>query len=388
MELEQKGLSGERGVGTYYWNDSLCYVVYVPVPSVQWVLLAGMCQEEINVMIQSLLFSSITNGPVLSIIIIIFLLLTSLIIFWILSSMKESVKINEKLNIIANYDPLTGVMNRNSYDTAAETLSTEKNHSLACIYIDVNGLYEINNHLGHQAGDKMLKIVTDMLGHIFSQDNIYRIGGDEFVVFCKNLSRQEVVNKISTVRQDLRVQGYEISIGIEWQNENYNINTVVKKAEEAMRKDKQRYYQENGKERQIRALDEELEQMVLEKQDADTFLSVLAPEFKGVYFVDLGLDTIRHLYIPSYFEEMLKECNDVFSKALYLYNHQVVISKYQEQFEKFCDYHYIEMQLNNSASLEFTYQKIDGSWLKLRILKFKTYTNTCRETLWIFSNID
>lgn len=272
MELEQKGLSGERGVGTYYWKDSLCYVVYIPVPSVQWVLLAGMRQEEINVMIQSLLVSSITNTPVLSIIIIIFLLITSLIIFWILSSMKESVKINEKLNIAANYDPLTGVMNRNSYNTAADTLSTEKSHSLACIYIDVNGLHEINNHLGHQAGDKMLKIVADVLGHMFSQDNIYRIGGDEFVVFCKNLSRQEAVDKMSTVRQDLRVQGYEISIGIEWQDENYNINTVVKKAEEAMRKDKQRYYQENGKERQIRALDEELEQMVLEKQDADTFL--------------------------------------------------------------------------------------------------------------------
>lgn len=388
IELEQKGLNGESGVGTYYWEDNLCYVVYAPIPSVQWVLLAGLRQNEINAMTQSVLYTSIAKGPVLSISIIIFFLLIVIIIFWTISSMKKSAEINEKLNIIANYDPLTGIMNRNGYHTALDALSNGKYLSLACIYIDANGLHEINNHLGHQAGDKMLKTLADILLHVFSKCDVYRIGGDEFVVLCKNQDKYKILHQIEIAKQSLKKQGYEISVGIEWRNEDMNIKAIVNLAEEAMQQDKKRYYRENGKERQLRVLDQELEQMVLEKQDADTFLSVLAPEFKGVYFVDLGVDTIRHLYIPSYFEEMLKETGDIFSKALLLYTQRIVKPEYHQQLEKFCDYNYVETQLNKNANLEFTYQKTNGDWLKLRILKFKTYTPQCRETLWIFSSID
>lgn len=388
MELEQKGLDGESGVGTYYWKDSLCYVVYAPIPSTQWVLLAGLRQEEIDMMIESVLYTSITKGPVLGILVMLFLSVTALIIFWILSSIKRTAQINEKLNLIANYDALTGTMNRNSYHTRLNTLSNEKYHSLACIYSDVNGLHEINNRLGHQAGDQMLKSVSDALHRSFSHSDIYRIGGDEFVVVCQNLNRQEVYEKIRSSQQRLKMQGYEISVGIEWRDKDFDVKTMVAMAEEAMQRDKKRYYQENGSERQMRILDQKLEQMVLEKQDADAFLSVLATEFKGVYFVDLDMDTIRHLYIPPYFEEMLKEADHVFSKALHLYIHRVVVSEQRRQFEKFVDYSYVETQLNSDTMMELTYQKTDGSWLKLRIFKFKAYAKLRRETLWVFSNVE
>lgn len=387
MELEQKGLAGETGVGTYYWEGSLCYVVYAPIPSTQWVLLAGLRQEEIDTMTQSVLYSTITKGPTLVIMIVLFLSLMALIIFWILSSMKETAEINEQLDIIAHYDALTGAMNRNSYHDRLDMLANEEYRSLACIYIDVNGLHEINNFLGHQAGDQMLKTVFDVLHDIFPQHDIYRIGGDEFVVFCPNLDEQEVYNRMKIARQELKIHGYEISVGIEWCDHDIKAKTMVNLAEEKMQKDKRQYYQKNGRERQIRVLDQKLEQMVSEKQDADALLAILAPEFKGVYFINLVSDTMRHLFIPPYFEEMLKEVDNKFSKALYLYIHRMVVSQYRSQFEKFCDFSYLEQQLNNNAALEFTYQKIDGSWLKLRILKFTADTNQGQETLWIFSDV-
>lgn len=388
MELESRGLVGETGVGTYYWENSLCYVVYNPVPSVGWVLLAGLREEEINSMTQSVLYASLTKGPALRISILVFFLLTAVIIFWIVSSMKKSAEMNERLNVLASYDSLTGVQNRNSYHTALERLAEERYRSLACVYIDANGLHEINNHLGHQAGDKMLETVADALRQMFSKTDIFRIGGDEFVVFGRNLDRQEIAHRMELVKQELKRKSYEISVGIEWRETEMDIKTMVNAAEAAMQQDKQQYYQENGKERQMRILDQKLERMVLEKQDADAFLSVLAPEFKGVYFVDLGLDTIRHLYIPPYFEKMLREADDIFSKALFLYKDRIVLPEYRQQFEKFCDYSYVEVQLNNSVMLEFIYQNKDEDWLKLRILKFKTYTDQSRETLWIFSNLD
>ena len=387
MELEANGLAGETGVGTYEWEGSLCYVAYAPIPSVQWVLLAGLRQEEIDAMTRSVLYSSITEGPALGIMIAIFLVLTGLIIFWILSSMKKTAELNEQLNMIANYDSLTGTMNRNSYHTKLDVLTGGEYDSLACIYIDVNGLHEINNHLGHQAGDQMLKTVARVLQCTFPQSDIFRIGGDEFVIFCENFDAQNVYERMKAAQQDLSTQHYEISIGIEWRDKNIEIKTMVNLAEAAMQENKKQYYKGNGKERQVRALDQKLEQLVSEKEDADAFLSILAPEFKGVYFVDLGLDTIRHLFIPAYFEGLLKEANHVFSKALLLYIYRFVVPQYHQRFEKYCDYSYVEAQLKDHATMEYTYQKTDGTWMKLRILKFRTYTEQHRETLWIFSNV-
>lgn len=388
MELEQRGLDGETGVGTYYWDDGLCYLFYTPIPSVNWVMLAGVREEELVMLTHSALYASITKSPVFSACVTVFLLLTGLIVYWIVSSFRKTAEINKSLNVIANFDPLTGTLNRNSFHKAMDALSSGEYRSIACIYIDANGLHEINNHLGHQAGDNMLKAVVKVLHDVFSAESVYRIGGDEFVVFCQDQTEREVYHKTELAREEIKKQGYEISIGVEWRDSGINIKGMVNIAEESMKLDKQRYYRENGKERQIRALDEKLEQMVMEKQDADAFLSILAPEFKGVYFVDLGNDTIRHLYIPSYFEEMLDEAGDVFSKALELYAERVVMPEYRQEFKAFCNFGYIEKQLNTDATPEYIYQKTDNSWLKLRVLKFKTYTGQCKETLWIFSGVD
>lgn len=388
MELEQKGLNGQKGIGTYTWDDSLCYLAYAPIPSVGWVLLTGIREAEIANLTQSTLYSSFANRSIFTIFIIVFFLLTSIIIFWIISSMKKNDEINKKLSIIANYDSLTGAQNRNSFHTAIDTLSHTKYHSLACIYIDVNGLHEVNNHLGHQAGDKMLKTVVDVLQHVFSMSQVFRIGGDEFVLFCENQDKKSIYDKADIAKVSLHEQGYEISVGIKWENKRQNVQNIVNSAEEAMQQDKQQFYLNNGHTRQLRSLNQKLEKMVLEKQDADTFLSVLAPEFKGVYFVNLGTDAIRHLYIPLYFQDILNETGNIFSKSLTLYIQRYVIPKYQDSFIKFSNYENLEKQFINKPTLEFDYQKNDGTWLKLKILKFKTYTKENRETLWIFSNID
>lgn len=388
LALENKGLAGESGIGTYEWEGSLCYVVYEPIPSTGWVLLAGLRREEIVSMMRSVLYSSLIKGPVPIVCVTVFLFLTAIIIYWIIRSMKKSAEINERLKIIANYDSLTGIMNRNSYHDAVDKLKFGKCRTLGCVYVDVNGLHEINNHLGHHAGDKMLITVADVLRGTFTKSDIYRIGGDEFVVICRNKGEQDICDRAVLARQKLKEQGYEISVGIGWMDLQPDISVIVNQAEEAMQQDKKRYYQDNGKERQLRLLNREVEQMMLEKQDADTFLSVLAPEFKGVYFVDMSRNTIRHLFIPSYFEEILREAGDIFSEALLLYARRIVSLKYREQFIKFCDYSSLRMQLSGNAAPEFIYEKTDGTWIRLRILKFKNYTDKSRETLWIFEDAE
>lgn len=385
-KLEEKGLSGEKGVGTYKWDDSLCYVAYAPIPSVNWVLLAGLRQEEINIMTQSVFYSSISEGPILAVGIVVFLVLTILILYWIITSLKKNAEINEKLNIMASYDALTNLLNRNSFNERVEKLLEFPDHSLGCVYIDVNGLHEINNHLGHQAGDEMLITVANEMNKLFTKNDIYRIGGDEFIIFCQDQEKQKIEDKIKILKDFLRQKHYEISAGVAWNNKGIDVNKLVYRAEEAMQKDKQRYYEVNGKERQMRELDRNFKQLITEKQDADTFLSFLSTEFKGVYFVDLGTDRIRHLYIPQYFEEILKETDEIFSKALIIYGDRFVKKEYRNGFKDFCDFKNIIEQLNKDMIIKFTYQKVDNVTVELQILKFKTYSKQCSETLWIFSN--
>lgn len=388
IEFEKKGLNGESGMGTYFWNHSLCYVAYQPIPSVNWVLLEGLREEDITSMTQTALFASLSKGPVLVICLFLIFLLAALIVYWIISSMKKFADMNEKLRVMASYDALTGLKNRNSYYAYIDQLFIEDSCPHSCIYIDANGLHELNNHLGHQAGDQMLKAVADALCCGFPKDEIYRIGGDEFVVLSRRQSRQEIESLAEQARQSLRSQGYEVSMGIAHREHDCDITSVINKAEEAMAQDKQRYYEENGGSRQVRALDRKLEKLIVEKQDADAFLSILAPEFKGVYFVNLNNDTVRHLYIPPYFEEYLRECENQFSRAILLYARKAVKSEYFYYFDELCDYAQLEKRMDDNEMPEFIYQKLNGEWLKVRVLKFKDYTRDQRETLWIFANTD
>ena len=83
-----------------------------------------------------------------------------------------------------NYDALTGLYNRSRYERDIQAAREAGYKQLCCIYIDAVGLHEINNHLGHQAGDDMLRGIADGIRAVFPDSCGYRIGGDEFVVLC------------------------------------------------------------------------------------------------------------------------------------------------------------------------------------------------------------
>lgn len=386
LDLEQKGLDGETGIGTYYWEDGLCYLAYEPIPSVNWVLLSGIREEELSAMIKEIIFYSIGNGPVLKLSLILVILLFGLIFYWIFSSKKKDANINDKLKKIANYDTITGLMNRHCYHNDLKLFSDNQYESFTIIYIDVNGLHEINNHLGHQAGDQMLIAVAEALKQMFSDDYLYRIGGDEFVVICLNKKKEDMDTKIVELRTILQAQNYEISIGVAYQENEENFSSVEKRAEKNMQVDKQHYYERNNKDRRMRGINKQLEKMISDKQDADTFLSVIAPEFSGVYFVNLSEDSIRHLFIPDYFEECLEEADDKFSKALLIYARKFVKPEYYDYFVEICNYKKLKERLNNPP--EYIFQKKSGEWLKMKVLKFREYTEENQDTLWIFSKID
>lgn len=295
--------------------------------------------------------------------------------------------INGMLREEAHVDALTGLKNRTSYNKVIRAFDETTASSLACIYIDANGLHEINNYLGHQAGDEMLIAVADILKEHFKPEEIFRIGGDEFVVLQKGIDCKAIIQKIETIREEAEKRGYSLSLGYEWRDTNLDLWEMIQAAETAMKENKDKYYIAMGKQRQTRELNTKMERIISEKKDADHFLNVLTPAFKGVYYVNLETDTSRHLFIPEYFKEMLEETCNQYSKAIMLYAHRMVKEEYHSLFETFTDYEHLNKLLEENSIPGFIFERKDGIRLKLQVLTFSHHSDGYREVLWIFSEL-
>ena len=156
----------------------------------------------------------------------------------------DNIKVNNfllenKLQKLGITDILTQTRNRNAFELDIKHIADQCQKSLTFIYIDVNGLHEINNELGHQAGDDMLKYVANQLNDIFYMEPIYRIGGDEFVVFVAEVA---ILQKLHQLNKHILSAHYHIAIGYSFMDEDIDINQMIKIAEKKMYKDKKHYY--------------------------------------------------------------------------------------------------------------------------------------------------
>ena len=282
-------------------------------------------------------------------------------------------------------DALTNLYNRLKFNEDIDNLKNSSAPLFTCLYIDVNGLHEVNNLLGHQKGDDMLCCVADTLVKYFPDESVYRIGGDEFLVMSQKLSKREVALAVEKVRFDLLEDNYAISVGIETGACGENVEKIVEAAELAMRNDKATYYKNKGDRRRKRQMNEELEQMLVEKHDNEQFLNIIANQFPGVYFVDLASDTARHIYTPEFFSEFLEETDSCFSAAIRLYVERYVKYEYHDRFDDILDYDKLDKDLSESEAVQFTYQKTNGVFINVRILKVGSRQNAKPETIWIFS---
>ncbi len=148
-----------------------------------------------------------------------------------------------KIQDISRSDQLTDVYNRNAYELDLYSVTERCKHSLACVYIDVNGLHEINNVEGHTSGDAMLKFIAKQIKDVFDSGRVYRTGGDEFVVFIPDMGRAETGFKVAELTGEIEKEGYHIAVGYETAGcRHLLIDSLVKAAEMRMFADKDRFY--------------------------------------------------------------------------------------------------------------------------------------------------
>lgn len=285
-------------------------------------------------------------------------------------------------------DPLTGLLNRRRFERDLEWWGRNRPETLTCVYIDVVGLHEINNHLGHKAGDGMLCAVAGAMQRMFPLADTYRIGGDEFVVLWADHTGEQGAEAAARIKALLRESNYEISVGVHQIEPDENLEDGVDRAENAMRRDKEAYYRETGNLDQMRVLNEKLERILVEKRDMDMFLRAIAPRYIGVYAVDNDTGRMRSIVIPDRFRRIVKEAKGLFIPALAQYAEEVVADAWRGSFDPLLDLPGVIRRVEREGTVCATFRRRDGAWIRLQVMRYLPDEDEGGGTLWIFSAAD
>lgn len=111
---------------------------------------------------------------------------------------------NQKLAHLASHDPLTGLKNRLNLESDLEKLLKHyyKNHvPYAVAMLDIDWFKAINDNYGHDVGDFVLcEIAKILIENIREEDNVYRAGGEEFVMLFNRITQEEAINRVNKIR--------------------------------------------------------------------------------------------------------------------------------------------------------------------------------------------
>jgi diguanylate cyclase (GGDEF)-like protein/PAS domain S-box-containing protein len=119
----------------------------------------------------------------------------------IVQDVTEQVEYENRLETLANYDPLTGLANRGSLQTHLQNaINQAKRHKtqIGLLMFDLDRFKDINDSYGHNAGDELLQVVSQRFSsRLRDGDIISRLGGDEFAVVLEHLSRPEDAGRLA-----------------------------------------------------------------------------------------------------------------------------------------------------------------------------------------------
>ena len=164
----------------------------------------------------------------------------NLILSSILQNMFKNKKIIEELKKEKYIDSFLKVYNRRAYD---ELLLSEKKHyeKIGVLFVDANALGIINNMYGYEKGDELLMVVSQSLKSSFRMTDIYRIGGDEFVVICPDIDKTQFERKMDLSKQIIESTEFTASFGIVYKNETDDLQSVVEEASYKMKEAKEQF---------------------------------------------------------------------------------------------------------------------------------------------------
>ena len=159
----------------------------------------------------------------------------------------------DMLHRLSYHDLLTNALNRNAFMDVLSQFRPGQYASAGIIYIDINGMKEINDFYGHHQGDKILITTVAKVFNLFKPDELFRIGGDEFVIITYDLTGTDFYEKFNLLRNifcEKTNLPFSIATGSCWVKSPSDLNSLLQQADSAMYTDKKKFYY--GKEKTSR----------------------------------------------------------------------------------------------------------------------------------------
>lgn len=145
------------------------------------------------------------------------------------------------LEQISLRDQMTGAMNRYALNSYLARAHLERDMGL--IYCDLIGLKRVNDRFGHASGDRTIIQAYQVLGGMFPVDQIFRMGGDEFLVVREGVGREKFQESVEQLKAAAVSSRCWLSIGSAWcQAGGKSFNDLMNEADENMYENKRTYY--------------------------------------------------------------------------------------------------------------------------------------------------
>ncbi len=236
-----------------------------------------------------------------------------------LQDISERRKKDEELRYVAYHDTLTGLPNRKSFymrmdDLLHHSSRRDSDRAWALMLIDLDKFKQVNDTLGHDTGDQLLKGVADRLKScIRESDHLFRLGGDEFTIILTQLNRDIDVTRVArkvldAIGRPFRCNGNEIftstSIGISiFPNDGWDAAGLLKNADMAMYSAKEsggRGFQFFTKEMNQKALHRmKMESSLRKALERDELLLYYQPLVNGSHRI-VGMEALLRWRHPEY----------------------------------------------------------------------------------------
>lgn len=169
---------------------------------------------------------------------------------FLVSSIKRR-NLVRQLQEMSYHDQLTKLGNRFAYEEYVDKLDPAK--SIGVMYADITGLKKVNDEQGHRAGDQLIRSAAASLTDTFPKETLFRIGGDELIAVCPDVSEDEFDRLVELLRENTRKHAVVLAIGASWQEHTPDdLDHLLTEAERGMYDDKSAYYQKMGLERRKR----------------------------------------------------------------------------------------------------------------------------------------
>lgn len=161
----------------------------------------------------------------------------------------EKRRLIEALRQAGCMDMLTGLKNRNEYMRRYNELKEKKADTLGVIFIDINGLKQLNDTYGHECGDDIIRRTAECLSK-HAKGDAFRIGGDEFVILWEGIEEDRFHAKMGELKAEFQdCREYSISMGAIWQGGDVDVERQVKMADAYMYEAKKAHYKNRNYDR-------------------------------------------------------------------------------------------------------------------------------------------